>query len=131
MKLEKIDHICIAVKNLEEAERYFSHVFELEPDDRYKEENEKIEVVRYYIGEVGLELVASTDPEGEVAKFIEKNGESVFLLSLKVPKVEEAVDELLKKGVPLTDEVPRQWRQSKYTFIKPKAMFGVLVELID
>ncbi|MGI6308534.1 MAG: VOC family protein [Dethiobacteria bacterium] len=131
MKLEKVDHICIAVKNLEEAERYFSRVFDLEPDDRYIEEKEKIEVVRYYIGEAGLELVASTDPEGDVAKFIERNGEGVFLLSLKVPKVEEAMDELRKKGVPLTDEVPRQWRQSKYTFIKPKAMFGVLLELID
>ena len=100
MKLEKVDHICIAVKNLEEAERYFSRVFDLEPDDRYIEEKEKIEVVRYYIGEAGLELVASTDPEGDVAKFIERNGEGVFLLSLKVPKVEEAMDELRKKESP-------------------------------
>ncbi len=131
MKLEKVDHLCIAVKDLKEAERYFSQVFELEPDDRYVEETEKIEVVRYYIGEVGFELVASTDPEGDVAKFIERNGEGVFLLSLKVPKVEEAMAELQKKGVPFIDEVPRNWRQSKYTFIKPKAMFGVLLELID
>ncbi len=131
LKLEKVDHICIAVKDLQEAEHYFSHVFGLEPDDRYREEKEKIEVIRYYIGEVGFELMAATDPEGDVAKFIEKNGEGVFLLSLKVPDVEKAIEELNKKGVAITDQVPRQWRQSKYTFINPKAMFGVLLELID
>jgi len=131
LKLEKVDHICIAVKDLQEAERYFSHVFGIEPDDRYREEKEKIDVVRYYIGEVGFELMAPIDSEGDVARFIEKNGEGVFLLSLKVPDVEKAIKELNEKGVPVTDQVPRQWRQSKYTFIKPKAMFGVLLELID
>lgn len=131
MKLEKVDHICIAVKDLKKAESYFSRIFDLEPDDRYMDEKEKIDVVRYYIGEVGFELVASTAPDGEVAKFIEKRGEGVFILSLKVPDVEKAAAELRKKGVPILDEEPRKWRQSKYTFISPKDMFGVLLEIID
>lgn len=131
MKIEKIDHICIAVKDLEKAEEYFKRIFGLIPDDRYIEESEKISVIRYYIGEVGLELMSSTAADGNVAKFIEKFGEGFYLLSLKVDNAEKALAELKSKNVPLIDEVPRKWRDSNYIFIKPKAFFGVLMELID
>ena len=85
MKLEKIDHICIAVRDLAKSEAHFKEVFGREPDERYVDEPEKIDVVRYYIGEVGVELVAPTSEDSEVAKFIERQGEGFFLLSLKVP----------------------------------------------
>ncbi|NMB34695.1 MAG: methylmalonyl-CoA epimerase [Firmicutes bacterium] len=131
MKIEKIDHICIAVKDLEKAEKYFKKIFGLTPDDRYIEESEKINVIRYYIGEVGLELMGPTDADSNVAKFIEKYGEGFYLLSLKVNDAEKALTELKAKNIPLIDETPRQWRDSNYIFIKPKAFFGVLMELID
>lgn len=131
MKIEKIDHLCIAVKNIEKAEKHFYKLFGLEPDDRYIEEEEKINVIRYYIGEVALELMSSTDASGEVAKFIEKYGEGFYLLSLKVDNTEEALKELKEKGIPLLDDIPRRWRNSNYIFIKPQSMFGVLAELID
>ena len=57
MELEKIDHICIAVRDREKAEAHFKEVFGLEPDERYVDEPEMIDVARYYIGEVGVELV--------------------------------------------------------------------------
>ena len=131
MNIEKIDHICIAVKDIAKAEQSFEKIFGLTPDDRYTEESEKISVVRYYIGEVGLELMSSTDPDGEVAKFIEKYGEGFYLLSLKVDDTEKALEELKEKNVPLIDDVPRKWRDSQYIFIKPKAFFGILTEIID
>lgn len=131
MKIEKVDHICIAVRDIEKAEEYFKDLFGLTPDDHYTDEGEKISVVRYYIGEVGLELMSSTSPDGEVAKFIDKYGEGFYLLSLKVDDTEEALEELKAKNVPLIDEVPRRWRDSEYIFIKPKAFFGILTELID
>ncbi|MFH0821689.1 MAG: VOC family protein, partial [Pseudomonadota bacterium] len=131
MNLEKIDHICIAVKDLARAESRFSEVFGLEPDDRYVDDNEKINVVRYYIGEVGLELVAPTDEDGEVAKFLRNRGEGIFLLSLKVPDTEEALEELKTKPVELIDRSPRRWRDSGFAFIHPKSLFGVLFEIID
>ena len=131
MNIEKIDHICIAVKDIARAEEYFKKIFGLTPDDRYTEESEKINVVRYYIGEVGLEFMSSTGPEGEVAKFIDKYGEGFFLLSLKVDDTEKALEELKAKNIPLIDDVPRKWRDSQYIFIKPKAFFGVLTEIID
>ncbi len=131
MKIEKIDHLCIAVKDIDKAQKIFYKLFGLEPDDFYIEEKEKINVARYYIGEVAFELMSSTDGTGEVAKFIAKYGEGFYLLSLKVNNVEETLRELKENGISLIDDIPRRWRDSNYIFLKPQSMFGVLTELID
>jgi len=102
MKTNKIDHICIAVKNLDEARKKWEPILgKPEPDDPYVDEPEKIRVARYWLGGVGFELMESTSPDGDVAKFIEKNGEGVMLISLNVDNTREAVDELSKKDYPL------------------------------
>jgi len=131
VKPEKIDHICIAVKDLKEAVAHYTKAFQLEQVDAYVDEPEKINVVRFMVGEVAFELMESTTPDGEVAKFIEKNGEGVFLISFKVPDVPEAMKELDQEGVKVLDETPRKWRDSKFTFLNPKDYHGVLIELID
>jgi len=95
MKLNKIDHICIAVKNLEEAKKIWEPVLgKSEPDDAYIDEPEKINVARYMVGEVGFELMESTTPDGDVAKFIEKRGEGVMLISLNVDNTRESMAEI-------------------------------------
>ena len=72
MKVKKIDHICIAVKNLEDAKKIWQPLLgKSKPDDEYIDESEKINVARYYLGKVGFELMESTTPDGEVARFIE------------------------------------------------------------
>ena len=77
-KINRVDHICIAVKNLEEAKKKWAPLLgKSEPDDAYVDEPEKINVARYYLGEVGFELMESTTPDGDVAKFIERHGEGV------------------------------------------------------
>jgi methylmalonyl-CoA/ethylmalonyl-CoA epimerase len=131
MKLERIDHICIAVKDRVAAEARFRDVFGLEPDVRYVDEAEKIDVARYYVGEVGLELVAPTDDESEVAKFIRRRGEGFFLLSLKVPDTASALEELKEKPVRLVDQSPRVWEDHRFAFIHPQSLFGTLFEIID
>jgi len=70
-----------------------------EPDDPYVDELEKIRVARYWLGEVGFELMESTTPDGDVAKFIEKRGEGVMLISFNVDNTREAMDELKAKGL--------------------------------
>ena len=83
MKVNKLDHICIAVKDLEQARKAWEPVLgKSEPDDPYVDESEKIRVARYWIGEIGFELMESTTPDGPVAKWIEKHGEGVMVLSL-------------------------------------------------
>lgn len=131
MKLERIDHICIAVKDRIAAEARFKEIFDLEPDLRYVDDKEKIDVARYYVGEVGVELVAPTDEEGEVAKFIRNRGEGLFLISLKVPDTAQALEELKGKPVRLVDETPRLWGDHRFAFIHPQSLFGALFEIID
>jgi methylmalonyl-CoA/ethylmalonyl-CoA epimerase len=84
MKVNKIDHICIAVKDLDAARRIWEPILgKPEPDDPYVDEPEKIRVARYWLGDVGFELMESTSPDGDVAKFIEKRGEGIMLIGLR------------------------------------------------
>ena len=92
MKANKVDHICIAVKNLEEAQKVWEPVLgKSGPDDEYIDAPENIKVARYWVGEIGFELMESTTPDGDVAKFIEKRGEGVMLISFNVDNTREAI----------------------------------------
>jgi len=131
MKVNKIDHICIAVKNLDEARKIWEPILgKPEPDDPYVDELEKIRVARYWLGEVGFELMESTTPDGDVAKFIEKRGEGVMLISFNVNNTREAMDELKAKDYPFIGGA-RPFRDCEFAFVHPKAVNGVLLELID
>lgn len=136
MKVNKVDHICIAVKNLDEARKIWEPILgKSEPDDPYIDEPEKIRVARYWVGEVGFELMESTTPDGPVAKYIEKNGEGVMIISFNVDNTRQAIDELKAKDYPFIPdergETARPFRDCEFTFIHPKKVNGVLLELID
>lgn len=136
MKINRIDHLCVAVKNLDEARKVWEPFLGKEkPDDAYVDESEKIRVARYWVGEVGFELMESTAPDGDVAKFIEKRGEGIMLVSFNVDNTREAVSDLQGKGypfIPAADgEIPRAFRQCEFAFVHPKKLNGVLTEIID
>jgi methylmalonyl-CoA/ethylmalonyl-CoA epimerase len=132
MRIEKIDHICFAVKDLEETKRIYRENFGLVPEIEYIAESEHIKVARYYIGEVAVEFMESTSPGGEVAKFIGKRGEGVFLISYKVDNLDAALNELKGKGAKLIDEKPRCLFGNRYAFVqRPDELCGVLTELLD
>jgi methylmalonyl-CoA/ethylmalonyl-CoA epimerase len=131
MKVNKLDHICIAVRNLEAARKIWEPILGKDkPDDAYVDEPEKIRVARYWVGGVGFELMESLTPDGEVAKFIEKRGEGVMLVSLNVDNTRAAMDELKPKGYPFIGGA-RKFRDCEFAFVNPKAVNGVLLELID
>jgi methylmalonyl-CoA/ethylmalonyl-CoA epimerase len=131
MKVNKVDHICIAVKDLEAAKKIWEPIFgKTKPDDSYVDELEKIKVARYWLGEVGFELMESTTPDGEVAKYIEKRGEGVMVISLNVDNTQEAMKELKGKGYPFIGGA-RPFRDCEFAFIHPRKVNGVLLELID
>ena len=131
MKVNKLDHICIAVRNLDEARKIWEPMLgKTAPDDAYVDEPEKIRVARYWLGGVGFELMESTTPDGDVAKFIDKRGEGLMLISVNVDSTREAVDEITSKGYPLIGGL-RQIRDCEFAFVHPKKMNGVLLEFID
>jgi methylmalonyl-CoA/ethylmalonyl-CoA epimerase len=132
MKANKIDHICISVKNLAEARKVWEPVFgKTKPDDEYVDEPEKIRVARYWIGEVGFELMESTTPDGPVAKWIEKHGEGVQIISFNVDSAPKAIAELKEKQYPIIPPDLRPFRDCQFGFINPRKMNNVLVEVID
>jgi len=136
MKVNKVDHICIAVKNLEEARKVWEPLLgKTAPDHAYIDEREKIRVARYWVGEMGFELMESTSPDGEVAKFIKKRGEGVMLISFNVDNTRDAIDELEAKGYPFIPnargEKARPFHDCEFAFIPPQKLNGVLTELID
>jgi methylmalonyl-CoA/ethylmalonyl-CoA epimerase len=142
MKINKMDHFSVAVKNLESARRIWEPILgKSVPDDCYVDESEGIRVARYLLAGVGFELMESTTPDGPVAKWIEKNGEGIMLISFNVESTREAVRELeagdypfIPNPVPLSDDVTekvRPFRECEFAFLHPKRMNGVLVEFID
>lgn len=142
MKVKKMDHLCIAVKDLEAAKKIWEPILgKSQPDDPYEDEPEKIRVARYWVGGVGFELMESTTPDGPVAQWIEKHGEGVMLIAFNVDNTRDAVVELeakeypfIKNPHPIAGDVTgkaRSFRDCEFTFIHPKKTNSVLVELID
>ncbi len=142
MNVKKMDHICIAVKDLEAAKKVWEPILgKSQPDDPYVDEPEKIRVARYWLGGVGFELMESTTPDGPVAQWIEKHGEGVMLIAFNVDSTREAIDELeakdypfIKNPEPLADDPTgkaRPFRDCEFAFIHPKKTNSVLLELID
>lgn len=142
MKVEKLDHLCIAVKDLDAARKIWEPVLgKSQPDDPYLDEPEQIRVARYWVGGVGFELMESTTPDGPVAKWIEKHGEGVMLISLNVDDTRKSIRELEEREypfIPNPEPVPgdpsgkaRPFRDCEFAFIHPKKMNNVLLELID
>jgi methylmalonyl-CoA/ethylmalonyl-CoA epimerase len=132
MKLRCIDHICIAVKDLEKAQKIYEEDLGLELHSAYVAESEKIRVARYYVGDVALELMEATEADSDVGRFLDKRGEGFFLISYRVDDVDEALAELKTKGRQTIDQKPRELMGNRYAFVhRPRELGGVLTELLD
>lgn len=131
MKTNLIDHISIAVRNLDQAREVWEKLLGLELDSVLTVPKEKIRIARYYVGETALELMEPIG-EGEVSRFLETQGEGVFLISFRVPDVREAMDELSSSGHKLIDNKLRSIAGIRYAFLlHPRSTNGVLLELAD
>lgn len=137
MKINKIDHICVAVKDLAAAKKQWEPVLgKSAPDETYVDEIAKVNVARYMIGEVGLELMEDTTGDGNTANFIASRGEGIMLMGFNVDSTRESVDELDAAGYriisyPEYGKILPSALNCEYAFIHPKGLNGVLLELID
>lgn len=132
MKLLKLDHIGIAVKNLDETLAFYSDVLGLECQGTEVVEEQKVKVAFLPIGDTELELLESTTDDGPIAKHIERSGEGVQHLAFKVENIEEAIEYMISKGMKMIDEKPRYGAGgAKIAFVHPKSSHRVLVELSE
>ena len=133
LETNHIDHISIAVKNLKQAEEDFRHAFGWEVDGRYSDYDEKIRVAYFMIGKTALEIMEDMDGTGKVAKYIEKHGEGIMVLSLNVNSTLKSLDLLKRNRADLIDQKPRFVKELNryFAFVHPRQCHGVLTEVID
>ena len=131
MKILKIDHIGIAVKNLAESSRLYE-ILGIPRAGVEEVAEQKVEVSFFPVGDSEIELLESTEPSGPIAKYIEKNGEGIQHMALRVDDLEAALAELKAKGIRLIDEKPRYGAGgAKIAFVHPKSTGGILLELCE
>ena len=132
MKLKKIEHIGIAVSNLEEAIKYWEEVMGLKCYNVEEVVDQKVKTAFFKIGDVKIELLEATSEESSIASFIEKKGQGVLHIAFAVDNTDQALEEVEKAGVKLIDKQARQGAEClKIGFLHPKSTFGVLTELCE
>ncbi len=132
MKIVKIDHLAIATTGIDDTKGVWSDILGLEFEGAETVEEQKVTTAFFPVGESEIELLESTDPEGPVAKFVEKKGPGIHHIGFQVENIEAALAELKEKGVKLIDETPRIGAGGKkIAFLHPKATKGVLIELCE
>ena len=130
--VKKVDHIGIAVKNLEETLKFYEEVLGIKSVGTEIVEEQKVKVAFLPIGDTEIELLETTEEDGPIAKFIEKRGEGIQHIAYKVDNIEKAIEELKAKGVRMIDERPRYGAGgARIAFLHPKSTFGVLIELCE
>ena len=132
MNLSHIEHIGIAVKNLNEAIKFYEDIFGLKCYAVEEVADQKVKTAFFQVGQTKIELLESTDPEGPIGKYIEKRGEGIHHIAFAAKELQSSLDELKEKGVKLIDEKARKGAEGlNIAFIHPKETYGVLTELCE
>ncbi len=129
MKPTHIEHIGIAVENLEEGIKYYEEVLDLECYAIEEIRDQKVKTAFFKLGDTKIELLESTDPEGPIGKFIAKKGQGIHHIALAMPDADAALIAAQEKGIKLIDEKTRKGAEGlEIGFLHPKSTLGVLTE---
>jgi methylmalonyl-CoA/ethylmalonyl-CoA epimerase len=132
MELNYIEHIGIAVKDMDAAIKYYEEVLGLKCYSVEEVQDQKVKTAFFKIGQTKIELLESTSPDGPIGKFIEKKGEGIHHIAFSVNNLEGQLEDATSKGVQLIDTKPRKGAEGlDIAFIHPKSTFGVLTELCE
>jgi methylmalonyl-CoA/ethylmalonyl-CoA epimerase len=127
-----IDHVGIAVADLDAAVELYRSAFGLEPVHRERVEDQGVEEVLLAVGESYVQLLGALGPDSPVGRFLDKRGEGLHHVGYRVDDVAAELSALREQGVPLIDEQPRPGsRGTTVAFVHPKGFRGVLVELVQ
>ena len=130
--ITRINHIGIAVNNIDQALKLYTEVLGLSLKEIEVVEEQRTRTAILPVGESKIELLESTDPEGPIAKYIEKFGEGMHHLALEVSDIEDALREISQSGIPLIDETPRKGvENTRIAFLHPRGTGRVLLELVQ
>ena len=125
-----IEHIGIAVKNIDEAIAFFSKILGQECYAIEEVKEQKVKTAFFKLGQTKIELLESTDPEGPIGKFIEKKGEGIHHIAFAVDDVCQSLKYAEEIGIQLVDKQSRKGAEGlNIGFLHPKSTYGVLTEL--
>lgn len=132
MKPSHIEHIGIAVKDLDASISLFEKMLGQKCYNIEEVTDQKVKTAFFKLGDTKIELLQSTDPEGPIGKFIEKKGEGVHHLAFAVNNIEEKLGQASSAGITLIDQKPRKGAEGlDIAFLHPKSTNGVLIELCE
>ena len=132
MLLTEIDHVAIAVNDLEAAIGYYRDTFGADVEHREVVESDGVEEALLKVAESYIQLLTPTRPDSPVAKYLERKGEGLHHIGYRVDDCGEALDAVKASGGRVIDEVPRPGsRGTTVAFVHPKAAFGTLIELVQ
>ena len=127
---KKLEHIGIAVSNLEASEKLFTKLLGVAPYKRELVESEMVMTSFFLLGDIKFELLAATSPESTIAKFIEKKGEGLHHLAFESDNVVDELAEKKNQNFQLIHQIPKDGADNKtIAFLHPKSTGGVLTEL--
>ncbi len=132
MEITNIEHIGIAVKNLNDAIKYYEDILGIKCYSVEEVKDQKVKAAFFKIGQTKIELLESTETDAPIGKFIEKRGEGVHHIAFTVKDISGTLQELQSKDIRLIDEKPRKGAENlDIAFLHPKSTFGVLTELCE
>ncbi|HEY7401645.1 MAG TPA: methylmalonyl-CoA epimerase [Actinomycetota bacterium] len=132
IRLLEIDHVGIAVEDLDAAAVLYSRTFGMTPTHRERVEDQGVEEVLFAIGGTAVQLLGALGPDTPVGRYLSRRGPGLHHVAYRVDDVASALDDLRAEGVPLIDETPRRGsRHTTIAFVHPRGMGGVLVELVQ
>ena len=132
--IKTIQEVVLAVKDQDKAVAFFEEIFGLKFDQTWEMPADNMRVKAATIGETQFQVVASTSPDGLIAKFIQDRGEGIHHIAFKVDKLDDLILKLKERGIKLVPSEARMGRpgtSTRYIFTHPKFTFGLLIELLE
>jgi len=130
MKIKRVEHVAIALRDMGPSKALLEQAFGLKME--YQEQIGATKLAMYPVGETYIELLQAVGPESGVAKWIAEKGESLFHLCFEVEDIDGALAELKQKGIKLLDQTPRSGHGgSRIAFLDPQSTGNILIELAE
>src|SRR5947209_2564236 len=131
---ERIDHVAIIVRDIEQALHFYRDILGITPREIKDVPTEQVRIAFLPLGGPSgseIELISPTTPDSSLTKFLEKRGEGLHHICLEVEDIDAALQEMRAKGVPVLDKQPRIAAEGRAIFLHPKGTNGVLLELVE